>query len=134
VRSLAPNVHLVAAAREEENVKLLYGAGANLVVTPSVSGGRLMASVVKQHAVPHFLEDLLSFGEGLEMHERVVHQDEAGRLAFDLPDLRGSLILGVARGTERCPFHRLQNFPLLVGDVIVYLAGDPECTDDVALP
>ena len=31
VRSLAPSVHLVAAAREEENVKLLYGAGADLV-------------------------------------------------------------------------------------------------------
>ena len=59
--------------------------------------------------------------------------DEAGRSAFDLPDLRGSLILGVARGTERCPFHRLRNFPLLTGDLVVYLAGDAECTDDVAL-
>ncbi len=133
VRSLAPRVHLVAAAREEENVKLLYGAGADLVVTPSVSRGRLMASVVKQHAVPHFLEDLLSFGEGLAMHERVVRPDEAGRFAFDLPDLRGSLILGVARGTERCPFHRLGNFPLQAGDLVVYLTGDPECADDVAL-
>ncbi len=93
-----------------------------------------MASVVKQHAVPHFLEDLLSFGEGLAMQERVVHPDEAGSTAFDLPDLRGSLILGVARGTERCPFHRLRDFPLRVGDVVVFLTGDPECTDDVALP
>ncbi|MDP9353776.1 MAG: potassium channel family protein [Chloroflexota bacterium] len=48
VRNLAPTVHLVAAAREEENIKLLYGAGANLVVAPSVSGGRLMASAVRQ--------------------------------------------------------------------------------------
>jgi voltage-gated potassium channel len=134
VRSLAPSVHLVAAAREEENVKLLYGAGANLVVTPSVSGGRLMASVVQQHAVPYFLEDLLSFGEGLAMQERTVRADEAGRSALDLPDLRGSLILGVARGTERCPFHRLRNFPLQAGDLVVFLAGDPECADDVAMP
>jgi voltage-gated potassium channel len=133
VRSLAPGVHLVAAAREEENVKLLYAAGADLVVTPSVSGGRLMASVVKQHAVPHFLEDLLSFGQGLAMQERTVRPDEAGRSAYDLPDLRGSLILGAARGTERCPFHRLRNFPLQAGDHIVYLAGDPECADDVML-
>ena len=104
VRSLAPSVHLVAAAPEEENVKLLYSAGADLVVTPSVSGGRLMASVVKQHAVPHFLEDLLSFGQGLAMQERTVRPDEAGRSAFDLPDLRGSLILGVARGMSAAHF------------------------------
>ena len=52
VRSLTPDVHLVAAAREEENIKLLYGAGANLVVAPSVSGGRLMGAAVRQQAVP----------------------------------------------------------------------------------
>ena len=126
VRSLSPEVHLVAAAREEENVKLLYGAGADLVVAPSVSGGRLMAAAVRQHAVPHFLEDLLAFGEGLAMSERVVRPQEAGLDASDLPDLRGGLILGVTRGKERCPFHRLHDFPLLPGDLVVYLAGDPD--------
>jgi hypothetical protein len=118
----------------EENVKLLYGAGADLVVTPCVSGGRLVASVVKQHALPHVLEDLPSFGEGQAMRERPVHPEEAGRVTFDVPDLRGALILGVDRGTERCLFHRLRDFPLRAGDFIVYLAGDPACTDDVALP
>jgi voltage-gated potassium channel len=134
VRSLAPRVHLVAAAREEENVKLLYGAGADLVVTPSVSGGRLMASVLRQHAVPHFLEDLLSFGEGLAMQERTIRAEETGRTVYELADLRGTLILGVARGAERCPFHRLRDYPLQAGDHVVYLAGDPDCADDVVLP
>ena len=59
--------------------------------------------------------------------------DEAVRSAFDLPDLRGGLILGVAPGTERCPFHQLRNFSLLTGDLVVYLPGDAECTDDEAL-
>jgi voltage-gated potassium channel len=80
VRSLAPDVELIAAAREEENIKLLYGAGANLVIAPSVSGGRLIASAVRQHAVPHFLEDLLAFGDGLTVAEHVVASHEAGRL------------------------------------------------------
>ena len=132
VRSLAPAVHLVASAREEENVKLLYGAGADLVVAPSVSGGRLMAAAVRQQAVPHFLEDLLSFGEGLAVAERSVRPDERGLFAADLPDLGGTLILGVARGRERCPFHRLAGFPLEPGDVVVYLTGDPGCEHDVA--
>ena len=132
VRSLAPVVHLVAAAREEENVKLLYGAGADLVVAPSVSGGRLMAAAVRQHAVPHFLEDLLSFGQGLGVAERVVREHERGLIARDLPELAGTPILGVARGRERCPFTELADFRLEPGDVVVHLTADPGCARDGA--
>lgn len=124
VRSLAPGVQLVASAREEENVKLLYGAGADLVVTPSVSGGRLMAAAVRQRAVPHVLEDILASGHGLAMAERIVGAGEAGALASDLPDLSGMLILGVMRGREHYSFHRVATLPLAVGDVVVYLADD----------
>jgi voltage-gated potassium channel len=131
VRSLAPEVKMVAAAREEENVKLLYGAGADLVVAPSVSGGRLMGAAVRQQAVPHFLEDLLTFGHGIGLSERVVRQEEAGLYAKDLPDLRGTLLLGAMRGDEHCPFNRLPSFPLQAGDVIVYLVGDPDCEENI---
>ena len=124
VRSLAPAASLVAAVREAENVKLLYGAGADLVVSPSATGGRLMAAAVRQHAVPHFLEDLLSFGHGLGVAERVVRPTEAGKVVADLPDLAGALVLGVARGSERCPFARLAGFALQPGDVVVYLTAD----------
>ena len=125
-RNLAPQIHLVASAREEENIKLLYGAGADLVVAPAVSGGRLMASAVRQHAVPHFLEDLLAFGEGIAAAERVVAPGERGKLVSELPDLRDTLILGVARKGARCPFHRLSRYPLEPGDVVVYLSGAQE--------
>ncbi len=125
VRSLAPDVELVASVREEENIKLVYGAGANLVIAPSVSGGRLMASAVRQRAVPYFMEDVLAFGEGIAMAERVVGPAERGKRAAELPDLAEALILGVMRGTERCPFYEIEQFPLEPGDVIVYLSGEP---------
>lgn len=125
VGSLAPGVKFVASAREEENIKLLYSAGADLVVAPSVSGGRMMASAVHQHAVTHFLEDLLTFGEGMTVTERVVRADEAGRFAHELPDLADGLILGVARGEQRTPFHQLKEYPLQPGDEIVYLPVGP---------
>ena len=125
VRSLAPDVHLVAAAREEENIKLLYGAGANLVVAPSVSGGRLMASAVHQQAVPHFLEDLLAFGDGLTVAEHVVRPDEAGKLVRELDSRRGDLVVGMMRGMHRYPFHVLDGERLQTGDVLVYLSHDP---------
>lgn len=123
VRTLAPDVCLIASAREEENIKLLYRAGAGLVVSPSVSGGRLMAASVWQQAVPHFLEDLLSFGRGIDAAERVVRVDEAGLHVSNLPDLEGALALGVARGEERYQFHRLADLQLQPGDVVVYLTG-----------
>jgi len=121
VRNLAPDVELIASVREEENVKLVYGAGANLVVAPSVSGGRLMASAVRQSAVPYFLEDVLAFGQGIAMAEREVTPAEVGMLAKDLPDLRETLILGIQRGARRMPFHEIRQLPLADGDVVVYL-------------
>ena len=124
VRSLAPSVQLVAAAREEENVKLLYGAGADLVVTPSVSGGRLMAAAVRQRAVPHVLEDILAFGHGLAMAEREVRPEEAGLLTAELPDLRHSLVLGVLRDREHHSFQQLPTLRLAAGDVVVYLVDE----------
>lgn len=131
-RALAPHVRIIASAREEENVKLIYRAGADMVISPSVSGGRLMAAAVRQHAVPEFIEDILSFGKGVDAAEKTVRPQEAGRFAGDLPELAGTLILGVKRGDERCPFHRLARFPLQAGDVIVYLVGQPECVDEAA--
>lgn len=124
VKNLAPEVHLVASAREEENIKLLYHAGADMVVAPSVSGGRLMAAAVHQEPVARFLEDLLSFANGLGAAEHIVRPEEAGLLASQLPELRGTLVIGVSRGKERCPFSELDTFPLQTGDAVVYIAND----------
>ena len=125
VRALAPSVRLIASAREEENVKLIYRAGADVVVSPSLSGGRLMAAAVRQKAVPRFLEDLLAIGRGLDAHERVVSPAEAGKTTADLPELADTLVLGLegANG-EHVPFHRLPGRPLQAGDTIVYVCGN----------
>lgn len=123
VRTLAPKVRLVAAAREEENIKLLYKAGADVVVSPSLSGGRLMAAAVRQKAVTSFLEDILEFGGGVDAVEHVVTDAEAGKRVSDLSCVAGNLVLGVARGQERCPFHKLDAWALKAGDIIVYLTG-----------
>jgi voltage-gated potassium channel len=128
VRNLNPHVHVVAAAREEENIKLIYRAGADLVVAPSVSGGRLMAASVHQRAVAQFLEDIIAFGHGIRAAERIVRAEEAGLRASDLPDMRECLILGVARGGQHVHFPDLPTFRLEPGDAVVYLEsqGDTE--------
>ncbi len=125
VRSLAPKTRVVAAAREEENIKLIYQAGADLVVAPSVSGGRLMGAAVRQQGVPLFLEDLLAFGQGIAAAERAIEPSERGLTTAELPDMADNLVLGVIRDGERVQFDRLAGFRLEPGDTVVYLTGDP---------
>jgi voltage-gated potassium channel len=124
VRSLAPDVKLIAAAREEENVKLLYRAGADLVVAPSVAGGRLMATAVRQHAVPHFLEDLISFGKGLSVNECTTSPEDVGKSVSEAVPDPNALVIGVVRGEQRWRFHQLREFRLQAGDIIVYLTDE----------
>jgi len=131
VRALTPDIRMIAAAREEENIKLLYSAGADVVVASSVAGGRLMSAAVRQKAVTQVLQDLLVFGEGMDIAERNVKPTEAGLHADQLKGMGEALILGVARGNVHCPFHKLKDWPLQAGDVVIYLTGDSECVVDV---
>jgi voltage-gated potassium channel len=124
VRSLNPDVKLIAAARQEENVKLLYGAGAEMVVAPSVAGGRLMASAVRQRAVPHVIEDLLMFGEGLGVVEQLVTHEQAGKSVAEVIDNGTSLVVSVIRGRRRTPINELATFKLQEGDIVVLITDN----------
>lgn len=121
VRALNSNVRLIAAAREEENIKLLYRAGADVVVAPAVTGGRLMGAAVKQVAVPRFLNDLLTYGEGLEASEYRVTKDDAGKSWPQIAALKDKLVLGVSRGQDSILYDRCRDLPLEENDVVVYL-------------
>jgi voltage-gated potassium channel len=124
VRTLNPHVRLVAGGREEENVKLLYRAGADVVVAPSVSGGRLMGSAARQSGVTHFLQDLLTFGAGLDAAEYRIGPKDAEKTIAQVTQqapLRDKLVLGLTRGEERFDFSQLDSLTLQDGDAIVYI-------------
>ena len=125
VRALNPNVRLIASAHEEENIKLLYRAGADVVVSPSLSGGRLMGAAVRQRAVTTFLQDLLIFGEGMDTGEYSISRADIGQtvsqLAATNPKLRDKLILGIARGEQRFDFSQIRDMTLQDDDVVVFL-------------
>ena len=91
-----------------------------------------MGAAVRQQAVTRFLQDLLRFGEGADIAERVVRPEEARLKVADLPDLRDTLVLGVARGDERCPFNMLHDYTLQSGDVVVFITSANSCTRDDA--
>lgn len=82
-----------------------------------------MAAAVRQTAVPEFLEDILHYGHGVDAAEHIVRAEEVGKLVSDIAITAGTLVLGIKRGTERYPFHKIKNLPLKVGDIIVYLVA-----------
>ncbi|MBB4947766.1 voltage-gated potassium channel [Kitasatospora gansuensis] len=93
-RQLNKHATVVAAVREDENAPLLRQSGADVVVTSSSSAGRLLGmSMLSPHAGA-VMEDLLTYGNGLDVVERPVTKAEAGHSPRDCVDL----VVAVVRG------------------------------------
>lgn len=86
VRQLNPDVWIVAAVREQENVALMRQSGANSVITSSDAVGRLLGLSSLSPTLGRVMEDLLTYGEGLEVAERELMVSEVGMQPQRLPD------------------------------------------------
>jgi voltage-gated potassium channel len=86
VRQLNPDAYIVAAAREQENAPLMKQSGANSVITSSDAVGRLLGLSSLSPTLGSVMEDLLTYGEGLEVAERDLLVSEVGRQPQQLPD------------------------------------------------
>ncbi len=86
VRQLNPEAWIVAAVREQENAPLMKQSGANSVITSSDAVGRLLGLSSLSPTLGSVMEDLLTYGEGLEVAERDLLVSEVGRQPQMLPD------------------------------------------------
>ena len=86
VRQLNPDAWIVAATREQENVTLMRQSGANSVITSSDAVGRLLGLSSMSPTLGSVMEDLLTYGEGLEVAERELLVSEVGKPPQSLPD------------------------------------------------
>jgi voltage-gated potassium channel len=86
VRQLNPDAWIVAAVREQENVPLMRQSGANSVITSSDAVGRLLGLSTVSPTLGSVMEDLLTYGEGLEVAERDLLVTEVGQQPQSLPD------------------------------------------------
>lgn len=78
VRQLNPEVHIVAAVREEDNVPLMKQSGADSVITTAETVGRLLGLSTLSPDLGDVMEDLLTSGAGLEVAERDLLLSEVG--------------------------------------------------------
>ncbi|WP_244928655.1 potassium channel protein [Nocardioides sp. W7] len=86
VRQLSPDAWIVAAVREQENAPLMRQSGANSVITSSDAVGRLLGLSSLSPTLGSVMEDLLTYGEGLEVAERELLVSEVGKQPQSLPD------------------------------------------------
>jgi voltage-gated potassium channel len=116
-RELNPRIVIVAAAREAENVHLLRQSGADSVITSADAAGRLLGLATRSPRVVELLEDLLSVGEGIDIVERAVTEEEVG----GPPRQDGQLVVGVVRDERMLRFDDPAASRLNAGDRVVCL-------------
>jgi voltage-gated potassium channel len=121
-RELNPDICIVAAVREEENVHLLHQSGANSVITSSGAAGRLLGLSTKTPQITEVMEDLMTVGAGLDIKERTIGPDEAGPAPVG-PD--GAIMLAVVRDEEVIRFGDPRIGTLQAGDRLVELFSHP---------
>ena len=86
VRNLNAEAWIVASVREHENAPLMKQSGANSVITSSDAVGRLLGLSTLSPTLGTVMEDLLTYGEGLEVAERDLLVSEVGQQPQSLPD------------------------------------------------
>ena len=79
VRQLNPDAYIVAAVREQDNVPLVRQSGADSVITSSDAVGRLLGLASFSPNLGSVMEDLLTYGEGLEVAQRDLLVSEVGK-------------------------------------------------------
>jgi voltage-gated potassium channel len=126
-RRLAPHVQVVTTVREAENAMLLRQSGASSVIVTSETAGRLLGMAADSPDAVDVVEDLLSFGAGLDIVERAVAGPEVGASPTDL----APPVLAVLRDGRRHYVEEPDVAALRAGDRIVQVRSP---LDDATAP
>jgi voltage-gated potassium channel len=120
LRRLAPHVVVVASAREAHNAELLTQSGAASVVVSSETTGRLLGLATDVPDAVGVVEDLLSFGRGLDLVERPVTAAEVGLP----PEQLRVPVVAVVRGGRMLRYADPALGVLAAGDLVLYVAAE----------
>lgn len=101
VRNLNSRVRIVAVVNEDENVKLLRRAGANITVMPSQAGGYLLAEAVGNNYLTDYVLDLLTSDGRVALVERVAAPEGIGK---SMRNVSSGLVVRLYRGGEPIGF------------------------------
>lgn len=95
MRSLAPELRIVAMVKEAENERLLQRGGASATICPSTVSGILMANSISSSRVASYVYDMLTVDGRVMLKERSAQTEDIGRRATELRD---GIALRIHRG------------------------------------
>ena len=100
-KDLNPRIKIISRVRQHENIKQLKRAGAEVIISPSLTSGNLMAVAVSNSNSVELIGELLTTSRGANVHQRKVGESEIGKSP---KSLKGIVVLGlVRRGTNIGP-------------------------------
>lgn len=117
LRRLNGRATVVVTAREAEHADLLKQSGADSVVVTSETTGRLLGLAAGSPAAVEVVEDLVSFGSGLDLEEVPLRPQDEGRRPGDL-DVP---VLAVLRDGRTLLYHQVST--LQAGDRLLQVTG-----------
>lgn len=119
IKDMAPDVNIIAAAREDENAKLIRSSGASVVITPAAGGGRLLAAASTSPFAASMMEEMYEHGRGADIFDYEVKEEDLGLFPSDVDSLQGQLVLAVQSGGRSIRHKEAAKHVLLRGDVII---------------
>ena len=93
-KDLNPDLKIVARASQQENIKQLERAGADVIISPSLTSGNLMAMAVSNSNSVKLIGELLTTSRGANVLQRKVKEAEIGKRPKDLVS---GIVLGITR-------------------------------------
>ncbi len=123
VRELNKKATVVASCREETNVELLRNSGADEVIVSSSSAGRILGMAAEAPDAARVVNDLLTFGDGLDINEWQVEADGETLVRDDKP---AETPIAVVRGTDVLRPGDADCEPLKRLDRVIYIDTNEE--------
>jgi voltage-gated potassium channel len=97
MRSLAPELRIIAMVKEAENERLLQRGGASATICPSTVSGILMANSISSSRVASYVHDMLTIDGRVTLTERDASVADIGLRPTELSD---GIALRIHRGEQ----------------------------------
>ena len=117
-KDLSPKLKVISRVNERENIKQLKRAGADVIISPSLTSGNLMAMAVANSNSVELIEDLLTTSRGVNVIQRKVTGAEIGKSP---KKLKGYIVIGLVRKGKNIGPKDLDGIKLQKNDDIILI-------------
>lgn len=117
-KDLNSKVKVITRVSERENIKQLKRAGADVIISPSLTSGNLMAMAVANSNSVELIEDLITTSRGVNVIQRKVAPGEVGKSP---KTLKGFITIGIVRKGKNIGPRELDGEVLKQSDDIIYI-------------